>query len=239
MAIHVLFSMFLSTMTGTPNHERLVARCAGVSIFYREIASDRSIPLPARPVGDPRSDEEVIHGVEQQRLTRKLAELLIDFAAQRDHIQVTQAEIDALTPPHARTEEAYRKSFEPDLAAARAARRVLRGEERRKVFDEDLSKYPGMTFSFFENLMLIFRNEAIIDRFLAKDEPGLAWARVLDDTRRIAVLKRLRATLAERAKADGTPLDELKAAYWAGLLHDAGAAVLDPSFQLPDWKGVL
>ncbi len=239
MGIHLLLSMFLSTMTSTPNDERLVARCAGVSIFYREIASDRSIPLPPRPAGDPRSDEEVIHGVEQQRLTRQLAELLIDFAARRDHIQVTQAEIDALTPPHARTEEAYRKSFEPDLAVVRAARRVLRGEERRKVFDEDLSKYPGMTFSLFENRLLIFRNDAIIDRFLAKDEPGLAWARVLDDTRRIAVLKRLRATLAERAKADGTLLDELKAVYWAGLLHDAGAAVLDPSFQLPDWKGVL
>lgn len=233
-------AFFMTTIANESPADRPVARCAGVTIFYRDIGVYRGQQLPPRPLSSPpQTDDEVFHQMEQQRLKFRIAALLIDRAGQRPEFHASKSEIDAATPAFVRDEVAYRKSFEPDIAVARAAKRVLHGEDEQKVFDEAVARYPGMTFSLFQNRVKMFRDDRTIDEFLSKDQAAIARARALDDARHGVIVRKIREALETRAAVTHTSLDAAKAAYWNELVQEAGVTILDPTFVMPDWKGIL
>lgn len=231
---------FFMTIAQEHPADRPVAQCAGTTISYGDIGVYRGQQLPPRPPSSPpQTDDENFHQMEQQRLNFRIAALLIDSAGQRPEFHASQSEIDAATPALVRDESAYRKSFEPDIAVARAAKRVLHGEDEHKVFDEAVARYAGMTFSLFQNRVKIFRNEKTIDEFLSKDHAGIARTRALDDARHGVIIRKIREALEKQSEATRTSLDVVKAAFWNELVREAGVTILDPTFALPDWKGIL
>lgn len=122
---------------------------------------------------------------------------------------------------------------------ARAAKRVLLGEDEHKVFAKVVAPYAGMTFSLFQNRVKMFRDERTIDESLSKDQAGLTRARALDDARHSVIIRKIREALERKSAMTHTPLDVVKAAFWNELVREAGVTILDPAFVLPDWKGIL
>jgi len=219
----------------------VIARCAGTAIHYREIAVDshslERLPRGPRAVGLSKSD--LRHGVEQERLDRRIVTLALEFADKHYGLRVTAAEVEAALPLNARNETAFRREFESSLVVPKAARRVLHGESKDKVFEEMLRGLPGMTPQFFEQALQVFSSDRVIDDFLSKDQAALTRSRIVEETRLSVLLKKLSALAAQRSKSTHQPVDDTKAALWLDLLQSSRATILDPEFQLPSWKGAL
>lgn len=217
--------------------ERVVAQCAGVAVVYREIAvSPRMLKIvPKSPKAVGLSDGEILHAIEQQNLDAKLRTLLLRFAERKYAIHVPPEEVLASLSPVVRDEEAYRRSFEPDLAMARAARRVVQGANKDQVFSEDLQRYPSITRQLFEQMLMMFNSDEVIDEFLHRDHAA-GRGRLLEQARLGIVAQRLSALVAARAREKNQPLDEAEAQFWSDLIKDAGTTVLDSTFRLPSWR---
>lgn len=219
----------------------IIARCAGVSIHYGEVAVEPHLlgRLPRGPKAAGLSESDLRRAVEQERLDRRIISLALEFADKHYGLHVTAAEVEAALPLNARNEAAFRREFESSLVVPKAARRVLHGESKDKVFEEMLRGLPGMTPQFFEQALQVFSSDRVIDDFLSKDQAALTRSRIVEETRLAVLLKKLRALAAQRSKATHQPVDDTRAALWLDLLQSSRATILDPEFQLPSWKGVL
>lgn len=219
----------------------VIARCAGTAIHYREIAVDsHSLEhLPRGPKAAGLSKADLRHGVEQDRLDGRIASLALEFADKHYGLRVTAAEVEEALPLNARNETAFRHEFESSLVVPKAARRVLHGESKDKVFEEMLRGLPGMTPQFFEQALQVFSSDRVIDDFLSKDQAALTRSRIIEETRLAVLLKKLNALAAQRSESTHQPIDDTKAALWLDLLQSSRATILDPEFQLPSWKGAL
>lgn len=219
----------------------VIARCAGVSIHYSEVAVEPHLldRLPRGPKAAGLSESDLRRAVEQERLDRRIISLALEFSDQHYNLHVTAAEVDAALPPNVRNEEAFRRDFEPSLVVPRAARRVLHGEGKDEVFKQMLAGLPGMTPEFFEHALVVFSSDRVIDEFLRKDQAALTRSRIVKETRLAVLLKKLHALAVQRSEATHQPLDDTKAALWLDLLQSSHATILDPEFQLPSRKGAL
>lgn len=238
----MLLALFFMSL-GKPDQgpQRVIARCAGTAVKYGDIAISVDMVAHLSPKGHPSglSNEEVRDAVEQQRLDRIIASLALRFAARHYGMHIKEEEVMASLPAHARDEAAYRRSFEPDLAVPRAARRVILGEDKDAVFDQMLSGFPGITRATFDQALILFSSVEVIDEFLSKDQAMLTRARLIEDARDVLVIHRLQDIAAERARASHQTIDDAKAALWQEILESSKAEAVDGRFRLPSWKGIL
>jgi hypothetical protein len=206
-----------------------IATIGNKDITYADVLLGKASALESLQSGD----ERVLRGA--RKFFDDIAlERLLEHAAQAEGITVREEDLRKLAPPLFDDAELSRR-YEWSVAIPRAALLVIRGADKRAVYNEHLARYEesGITREAFDAYLKLFRDEERTTEFLQRETKEHYRQKLLLRARQSVIRSALRALLTERARTTSTTFEAARQRFWAELLQQTEARVFDSRFELP------
>jgi hypothetical protein len=202
--------------------------------------TDPGGPITYRKVRCPanlRTEPEQCLKVEQERLRVRLVQLIIDAAAATHNLELTEEERAEVEKHVVAEKQANADAARVFRGAISGAARVHAGESLDKVA-ADVAE-DGVSIEMLKGAMNEYPTEADARRASARDFIADGDAAVRTYFTRQASLAKLRDLVHQRALAAGITDEAAAEAFWKDIGARHHFRVVDPRYQLPDFKGVL
>lgn len=209
-----------------PDGSRLIAQSDAGKVLYRMISCEQ----PAEAVSD-------CHAREQQRLARRIQMQWINAAAKMQGVALKPDEETDVARKTAAEESHIVTAAARFKALAVAAAKIRRGEDRARVLAE-LSK-QGITAQDLDWELGQLPTLLDAERAAAKDFVAEGRQATRDYYAGPYVIEQLREIVSLRAAAEHASFDSAEEQFWTNVAHATHTRIIDPSFSLPDQKGIL
>lgn len=173
---------------------------------------------------------------EQARLEQLSKPLLIDAAARKYGVTVTQRDVAARSATV--TDAQLRAAEERYKRLAEAALRVREGQDERVVFERDL-RPNRITADQFEAILRMMPTQMSARQALAKDFVADSRRQLVDEARVRLEAEKLDRVIVDSAKHNGISRAEAEKRLWNELIMATHSVVFDSDFHLPDYKGAM
>jgi hypothetical protein len=190
-------------------------------------------------LGGSETDRATIVRGAQVILDELLTNRLLDEAAELEKIVVKEEAVRAAAPT-AFDPTRLQNQLDRITAVPRAVLLVRRGEDKVKVWETHLARHKahGVTMEAFEIYLNKFPSTDAIETYLRHETTETLKKRLIAAARQRVIREQLKPMLQARAKTSGKPYDDVRDAFWTGLLTATRARVLDARFRLPNLKGL-
>ena len=244
----MLFLMPLLAMMATKLDRQLsdrpIARVGQRVIRWSEIACDPGVIDEAAAKARNTTVEEACHQLEESNLYRLVGLQLTATAAHKYKLELTVTERAEAVPAKYRDEKLIWQMTEANRIQARVALRVLRGERRERVFEEELSDRALAAKGLGEVHLTERSIEGALRHFPTIEDAeknllrftGERTRRALQEHYELEVLdKKLGILIGERAALRGLSLEDARNEFWREIAVEADVDIMSSDYQLPPY----
>ena len=211
----------------TDDQEPVVARVEGRAIRHSEIRCPRAMAQDARRCLE----------VENTQLHKILQRRLVDLAASRAGIVLTEKDVLAAIPPQLLDETVLRAAEKRWKLVASAVLEVRNGADADSVYKERLAT-NGIVRAEFDSALAMYSVEDA-RRTATADLVSETRQRVLNDYKEREQIARLRRAVEQTADEKNLSYEAAAAELWAAVIREAEVVVEDSRYSMPDLKGLL
>jgi hypothetical protein len=231
-----------------PPLDRVLARVGPHVIYYRDVACDPATISDAEASQRSKTVAEICSENEKGRFHGLMRHQLLAAAASKHHIEVTESERLQSVPAKFRDSRMVSSMTESDRLLARAALRVLHGEDRQKVFQDELSDaalarkgISGVHFQprALDDAMLVFHDEGDVQGYLDRLSDERTLRGLVDYFGGNALAERVRKLITERAATSNLSQGTAEEEFWTEILTDLPVEIIDPTYTMPSLRGLV
>jgi len=231
----------LGAMTFQLTPDTIVARIGPRVVRYSEISCNRFLTRGNLNRATQTQDEDC-RRAEENQIHQIIGSELSAAAIKKYHLTLTAREEADAIPAKYRNDKYVRQITELNRSQARAALRVLHGEDRQRVFDEELSeqalKQKGITEIHFpvtsmEPILQLFPTVEDAEHALAQFTEEKTKGKLTETFIQEALGLKIRALIEERASTRGVSFAEAKTQFWLDLANEVKVEITSPRYQPP------
>jgi hypothetical protein len=217
-------------------HGRVVAMVGPTRILYDTVEEPGTDAFPCPGTGknpDPRYLRVV-----NERLRLEIVARVMDEGAKKAGLVISR---DDVIRRHPELGDLSRFENPAMRAVARAALRVVRGDDKSRVYQEDLERYraSGVTPESFAQFVQLFNSEARIHSYLDGDNPSLKQKNAIQQIRSQMVARALADWLDKRAESEGIGRAMVRHAFWQEVMNHTAIKIVDPRFAVANIEEAL
>ncbi len=231
-----------------PSLDRVVARIGSHVVRYGDVGCDPAMISDAEARQRGKTVAEICRAAELSEFHMVVRQQLLAAAARKYHIAPTEAERLEAVPAKFRDLKLVSSMTESNRLQARAALRVLRGEDRQKVFQEELSdaalSAKGISDVHFQasaldDAMRVFHDERDVQRRLDALSDERTLRELVEYFGGGALTRRVRQLIVDRATASNLSQETAQEHFWTEILADLPVEIVDPGYTMPSLRGLV
>lgn len=239
--------LFLLVMN-QPSLDRVIARVGAHVVRYGDIGCDPSTITDDAVRLRGRTPAEICRAAEQAEFHGVVRRLLVGAAARKYNVALTEAEQLEAVPVKFRDASRVSMMTESNRLQARAALRVIRGEDRQKVFREELSDEAlaakgimdvHFQSSALDDAMHFFHDERDVQRRLNALSDDRTLRQLIEYFSGGEIVRRVRRIIVNRSNASKMPPDAVQELFWKEIMAEMAVEIIDSQYTMPELKGLV